>query len=45
VTFRAKRAGGKWVDVPIDKTHVDKNLVTAPAWPAHPDWLATKIDL
>lgn len=35
-----RRAGGKWVDVPVDKAHVDGNLVTAPAWPAHPDWLA-----
>jgi len=33
-------AGGKYVDVPVDKAHVDGNLVTAPAWPAHPDWLA-----
>jgi protease I len=29
-------AGGKWVDVPVDKAHIDGNLVTAPAWPAHP---------
>ncbi len=43
--------GGKWVSVPVDKAHVDGNLVTAPAWPAHPAWLAaflkvlgTKID-
>jgi len=35
-----KSAGGKWVDVAIDKAHVDGNLVTAPAWPAHPEWLA-----
>lgn len=35
-----RRAGGKWVDVPVNKAHVDGNLVTAPAWPAHPDWLA-----
>jgi protease I len=34
------RAGGKWVDIPLDKGYVDGNLVTAPAWPAHPDWLA-----
>ena len=33
-------AGGKYVDIPVDKAHVDGNLVTAPAWPAHPDWLA-----
>ncbi|MGC8659038.1 MAG: DJ-1/PfpI family protein [Desulfomonilaceae bacterium] len=36
-------AGGKWVDIPMDKAHVDGNLVTAPAWPAHPDWLASFI--
>ena len=35
-----KRAGGKWVDTPVDQAHVDGNLVTAPAWPAHPQWLA-----
>jgi protease I len=33
-------AGGKWVDVPMDGAHVDGKLVTAPAWPAHPAWLA-----
>lgn len=34
------RAGGRYVDIPMDKAHVDGMLVTAPAWPAHPDWLA-----
>jgi len=33
-------AGGTYVDVPMDKACVDGNLVTAPAWPAHPAWLA-----
>lgn len=33
-------AGGRYVEVPIDSVHVDGNLVTAPAWPAHPQWLA-----
>jgi protease I len=33
-------AGGKFVDIPVDKAHVDGNLVSAPAWPAHPEWLA-----
>lgn len=33
-------AGGKYAEVPIDQAHVDGNLVTAPAWPAHPAWLA-----
>lgn len=47
-----RRAGGRWVDVPVNRAHVDGNLVTAPAWPAHPEWLAkflsvlgTKIEL
>ena len=35
-----KAAGGTYVDIPVDQAHVDGNLVTAPAWPAHPDWLA-----
>jgi protease I len=40
-----KRAGGKWVEVPVDQAHVDGNLVTAPAWPAHPQWLAKLLHL
>jgi len=35
-----KAAGGNFADIPVDKAHVDGNLVSAPAWPAHPDWLA-----
>ncbi len=34
------RAGGLYVDIPVDQAHADGNLVTAPAWPAHPQWLA-----
>ena len=33
-------SGGTYVEVPMDSAHVDGNLVTAPAWPAHPQWLA-----
>lgn len=33
-------AGGEYVELPVDAAHVDGNLVTAPAWPAHPAWLA-----
>jgi protease I len=33
-------AGGAYIEIPVDQAHVDGNLVTAPAWPAHPDWLA-----
>ncbi len=34
------RAGGEYADIAIDAAHVSGNLVTAPAWPAHPAWLA-----
>jgi protease I len=33
-------AGGHWVELPADQAHTDGKLVTAPAWPAHPKWLA-----
>lgn len=33
-------AGGRYVNLPVDQAHVDGNFVTAPAWPAHPRWLA-----
>jgi len=33
-------AGARYEEVPADKAVVDGNLVTAPAWPAHPEWLA-----
>jgi protease I len=32
--------GGAYVDIAVDRAFVDGNLVTAPAWPAHPAWLA-----
>jgi len=35
-----RAAGGEYADVAMDKAVVDGNFVTAPAWPAHPDWLA-----
>ncbi|WP_315808020.1 DJ-1/PfpI family protein [Pseudomonas sp. C9-3] len=38
-------AGGEYVDIPVDAAHVDGNLVTAPAWPAHPAWLAKFLDV
>jgi protease I len=33
-------AGGVYTEIPVDQAHVDGNLVSAPAWPAHPQWLA-----
>jgi protease I len=45
-------AGGTFADIGISEAVVDGNLVSAPAWPAHPAWLAkflgvlgTKIEL
>ena len=45
-------SGGTYVDIPVDQAYTHENLVSAPAWPAHPDWLAqflkllgTKIEL
>ena len=45
-------AGGTYADIPVDQAHTCGKLVTAPAWPAHPAWLAqflvvlgTKIEL
>ncbi|AFY66529.1 DJ-1/PfpI family protein [Geitlerinema sp. PCC 7407] len=35
-----KAAGGEYVDIPVTEAIADGNLVTAPAWPAHPRWLA-----
>ncbi|QHC35457.1 DJ-1/PfpI family protein [Komagataeibacter xylinus] len=33
-------AGGVYADIAIDAAVTDGMLVTAPAWPAHPAWLA-----
>jgi protease I len=38
-------AGGKFVPKDWPEAHVDGNLVTAPAWPAHPAWLAAFLKL
>ena len=35
-----RSSGGRWQDCEVDKAITDGNLVTAPAWPAHPQWLA-----
>jgi deglycase len=31
--------------VPVTGAHVDGNLVTGPAWPAHPEWLARFLEV
>lgn len=35
-----KLAGGQYVDLAVTDAITDGHLVTAPAWPAHPAWLA-----
>jgi len=40
-------AGGSYVEASatFDNAHVDSNLVTAPAWPAHPNWIRAFLGL
>jgi protease I len=33
-------AGGTFIDIAVTDAHTHRNLVSAPAWPAHPSWLA-----
>jgi protease I len=35
-----RAAGGQYAEIALDAAITDGNLVTAPAWPAHPKWLA-----
>ena len=39
-------AGAEYIDANenFDNAHVDGNLVTAPAWPAHPAWMRAFLD-
>ncbi len=34
------RAGGEYVEIAVHDAITDGNLISAPAWPAHPRWLA-----
>ncbi|MCB2263742.1 MAG: DJ-1/PfpI family protein [Candidatus Thiosymbion ectosymbiont of Robbea hypermnestra] len=36
-----EQAGGRWCEIneTFSNAYVDGNLVTAPGWPAHPEWL------
>jgi protease I len=38
-------AGAEYAAVEIDGVQVDGKLVTAPAWPAHPRWLAAFLEV
>jgi protease I len=35
-----ERAGGTYAEIAIDAAFTEGNLVSAPAWPAHPAWIA-----
>jgi len=41
------RAGARWGEVneTFSNAYVDGNLVTAPAWPAHPEWMRKFLEL
>jgi protease I len=38
-------SGGTYMDIPVDGAHTQGNLVSAPAWPAHPAWIAQFLEL
>ena len=40
VAPEVRAAGGEYADIALDAAITDGHLVTAPAWPAHPAWLA-----
>jgi protease I len=38
-------SGGEYIEVPVTEAVVDGSLVTAPAWPAHPAWIAKFLEV
>ncbi|KAA5545285.1 DJ-1/PfpI family protein [Roseiconus nitratireducens] len=47
VRFEVTSAGGQYVDpaATMDSAHRSGHLVSAPAWPAHPAWMRSFLDL
>lgn len=45
VAPEVKLAGAEYAEIGIDKAVADRNLVTAPAWPAHPEWLSKFLEV
>lgn len=45
VAPEVRLAGATCVDIKINEAVTDGNLVTAPAWPAHPAWLAQFLEV
>ncbi|MFZ5578258.1 MAG: DJ-1/PfpI family protein [Pseudomonadota bacterium] len=40
-----RAAGGDYAEIAVDQAVTQGNLVTAPAWPAHPAWMAQFLKL
>lgn len=40
-----ENANGTWCAIAVDQAITDGHIVTAPAWPSHPEWLAQFIKL
>ncbi|HJV87224.1 MAG TPA: DJ-1/PfpI family protein [Noviherbaspirillum sp.] len=40
-----EQAGGHYADIAVDAAITDGNIVSAPAWPAHPAWIAQFLKL
>jgi deglycase len=45
VAPEVRLAGAEYADIGIDQAVTDRNLVTAPAWPAHPAWIAQFLEV
>ena len=47
VKYDVTSAGGTYVEAndSFDNAHVDGNMVTAPAWPAHPAWMRAFLEV
>ncbi len=45
VAPEVRAAGGEYAEIAVDRAHVDGSLVTGPAWPAHPEWLAKFLEV
>jgi len=42
-----EQAGARWCEIneTLSNAYVDGNLVTAPAWPAHPEWMRKFLEI
>jgi hypothetical protein len=42
---RSDHSGCEYLSIPMTDAHLGGNLVTAPAWPVHPVWLAKSLQV